>query len=61
MSLVKGTNVTVKVRFKRSGQIVPRRSVAGVVVERPTHWLANIGTWLTAFGLVYFSSSLCCC
>jgi exopolysaccharide production protein ExoQ len=57
MSLVKSTNVSVRVRFRRSSQSVPRRSMAGVVVERPTHWLANIGTWLTAFLLVYFSAA----
>jgi exopolysaccharide production protein ExoQ len=56
MSLMQGTNVTVKVRFRRSSQSVPRRSVAGVVVKRPPHWLANAGTWLTAFVLLYFSA-----
>ena len=56
MSLMQGTNVTVKVRFRRSSQIVPRRGVAGVVVERPPHWLAHAGTWLTAFVLLYFSA-----
>jgi O-antigen ligase len=57
MSLKQGTNVTVKVRFRRSSQVMPRRSVAGVVVERPPHWLANIGTWLTGLALVYFSAA----
>ena len=56
MSLMQGTNVTVKVRFRRSSQSVPRRSVAGVVVKRPPHWLANTGTWLIAFVLLYFSA-----
>ena len=57
MSLMQGANVTVKVRFKRRNQIVPRRQPAMVVVERPAHWLAAAGTWLMAVALVYFSAA----